>query len=230
MGELCNVAAPGSRDHAARYPHDVLIATRVLLTAIQPKTGRLVVRRDVLSVGLAGALLLELRQLGVAAFPDGRPRLLGGEPPSDQLARWVLNCLRGDPGVGVRGWIEFLRPNAYVQVGGRLVADGVAERTMRKRGRIGARRVMFEGVDAEAHTAPAAHLRAVMSYVRDADWPEVAFFALLDMMGLGATAAAGIAAADVARMKARVREMPDEWRAVLKATRAAIALLALPPD
>jgi Golgi phosphoprotein 3 (GPP34) len=106
---------------------EVLLADELFWLAHQDMTGRPLLHRDAMGLGLAAALIGELVFSNRLALSEGRVHVLEAPDPADPLARSTMDRIAAErEPLDVRSWLAFLGRDARSAVGRRLVGRGAA--------------------------------------------------------------------------------------------------------
>jgi len=108
------------------------LADDFFLMAHEESTGKPRLAERIAGLGLAGALLGELALAERIELRDGTVAVLDSSPREDALSGRVLEFLKQEQHP-TRTWLAFFGQSAHVEVGRRLIDDGLLVREARKR-------------------------------------------------------------------------------------------------
>jgi hypothetical protein len=189
--------------------------------------------------GLAGALLGEQLLFQRINVREGEIRVINPQRPQnahwDALAQTVLDHLCAEPELtSIRTWLEFLSRDAYDQVGGRLVRDGILDSYAGRR--VLRKMTIYVPVTEAGAThslrpnAPAARLTHALIHKIKLRAPDVMLGGLILATDLDADMLAGLSV-DVSTLRYYLRNhvehLPSSSRDLIRQIEAAVGDLVL---
>lgn len=173
------------RDHPVRgLAGTGLVADDLYLLGHDDRTGRPLLQRRVLGIGLAGALLAELMLAGLIDLrPDSAVAITRSVPREVVTRSPVLRLVASEPWPQpVRSWLRFLAATAAQAVAQRLVEAGYLARV---RSRVPWRRGLWVPVNPDWAIAPMLRVRLALDPGRPLSAPAAALTGLAVACGLG---------------------------------------------
>jgi hypothetical protein len=146
-------------------------------------TGKVRIRRDMLEIGLSGAVLADLLFDGRIALDTGMVRLADRYATGDPVADRVLALILAEPDQhGVRDWVDHLRAEIFVVVAEKLITQRfVAMRETRVMLR---KTTLYQPTDLRMASVPRTRVRAAMMGRAQADLPTATLALLAWTIGL----------------------------------------------
>jgi hypothetical protein len=145
-------------------------------------TGRAHLAAPVLGLGLAASLVAELLLPGWLGLTlSGELWPVADDTPADRLLADIYALMRKRSGEDLSNWLPFLAAEAADDVGGRLVAAGVAAR---RRGGLLGRQLAHLPLNANEAAWPGIRLARQMTNWEPMSWPDATLAALADVTGL----------------------------------------------
>lgn len=118
---------------AARGPQDRLPLHQELYLLAHDRSGKLLVHRTSMALGLAGAVLLELVLSERVTFIEGRATVTDRTPIGDAVADGILPLiLREHASRDLKFWIKRVAEDVYDRTCGCLTAEGVLTRVTKR--------------------------------------------------------------------------------------------------
>jgi hypothetical protein len=187
MPQLWSVGGTGGTHRDSRWrevtelkPGPLTLAGDLFLILLDDATGRLRVRTRTAGYALAGALLIELRQLGYISFGPDRIEICGHTAPTDPPLSRLWRLLASNPGDSdIVSWLEYLATTAVDEVADLLVTAGWIRREVRLR--LSGRREVFVPRNRNAVFWRAGRL--VGDLDREVSWTDLYLVGLLDAVG-----------------------------------------------
>jgi hypothetical protein len=197
-----------------------LLADDLYLIAHNDVTGRPLVHRRALGLGLAGALPAELVAAGAIAVEGERLAITGEDMARGELASLILNMVAGEHVAHpVRDWLVFFARTAMADVEGRLAGAGYVTRAGGRGWRRLGRWVL---ADADSAVVAVLRARAALDRARPVPGHGAVLAGLAAACGLGFRLAQYAPAAPCRRVEAAVAQLRPGLRDLIAQTQAAV--------